>query len=192
MEVLLAYILVIVLVQFCLTLGVLIIGIPIALCLSWLPASIRAPTNGTLAGIAGVGTAITFGYFVFHFVVGPGSFGIGAFLASTVPLVIPILKDHKHARQLSAAELELPEGAQTIAAPTTDAARYSVVGYILGLVIATIWFFLLHGFSYTGMERDEESGLSYHKAMKDSGSVNQRKMDQGEQDADEHAEHMNK
>jgi hypothetical protein len=144
MKVFLAYVIVIVLVQFCLTLGSLVIGFPIALGLAWLPAHIRAPISGTLAGVAGVATAVAFGYFAFGIILGPGSFGIGAFLASTLPLAAPIMNDRKRVLQLSAAERELPEAARAIAIPTTDVARYSVVGYILGLVLASVWFFLLH------------------------------------------------
>ena len=114
----------------------------VALCLAWAPAPIRARVAGTLAGVAGVATAVAFGYFTFQLFLGPGSFSIGAFLASTLPLVVPILNDHKRARQLAAVEEELPEAVRVEVTPTTDAARYSVVGYLLGLALAVIWFFI--------------------------------------------------
>lgn len=149
MKVVLAYIIVVVLVQFCLTIGTLLVGFSVALCLAWLPARIRAPLAGTFAGVGGVATAVAFGYFAFRFILGPGSFGIGAFLASTLPLAVPILNDRKHARRLAAAEQELNkatlhEMARAFAAPITDSAQYSVVGYLLGLALAIIWFFTLH------------------------------------------------
>jgi hypothetical protein len=141
MKIFILYVAVIFLVQFCLTVASLVVGFLLALCLAWLPARTRAAISSTLAGIAGVAAAISFGYLSFYFVLGSNSFGIGAFIASTLPLVIPILNDQKRATQLVSAQRDLPQAAQALAAPTTAAAQYSVVGYILGLVIAIMWFF---------------------------------------------------
>ena len=143
MKVFIAYAIVIVLVQFCLTFGCLIAGFPIALCLAWASGRLRAIVAGTLAGVVGIAAAVGFGYLIFHLLLGPNSYNIAAFIASTVPLVIPIVNDRKRAHDLTIAESNLPEGAKATASPITASAKYSVVGYQLGLVLATVWFFII-------------------------------------------------
>lgn len=142
MKVFIAYILVVVLVQFCLTIGTLVFGFFSSACLAWMPDKVRVPIASTLAGVAGVVAAVAFGNATFRIILGPGSFGIAALLASTLPLAVPILNDRKRALQLSAAEQELPKVTKPFAAPTTDAARFTVSGYLLGLVLVSVWFCL--------------------------------------------------
>jgi len=91
-----AYILVVPLVQFCLTAGVLLGGFPVAILLAWSPISLRTKVAGVIGGVTGVVFAVAFGYGIFRFVVGPESFTFGAYLASTVPLFLPIRNDFLH------------------------------------------------------------------------------------------------
>ena len=143
MKIFITYVIVIVLVQFCLSLGYLIAGFPIALCLAWAPSRLRAIVAGILAGVAGVVAAVGFGYLIFHLLLGPKAYNIGAFIASTIPLVFPIVNDRRRAHELSIAESDLPEGVKATASPITASAKYSVVGYQIGLVLAAVWFFLI-------------------------------------------------
>ena len=112
------------LVQFCLTAGVLLGGFPVALLLAWAPISLRTKVAGVCSGIAGVTFAVACGYGIFRFVIGPGSFTIGAFLASTLPLLLPIRND-------------LLQSRRTI----TAGDQFSVVGQMVGLALAAVWFF---------------------------------------------------
>src|SRR3989449_10417632 len=101
MRTILAYVLVAPLVQFCLTIGVGLAGLAVALLPAWTPISLRTKIAGACGGIVGVALAVTYGYGVFRFVVGPGSFTLGPFLASIVPLLLPIRNDFLHARQVA-------------------------------------------------------------------------------------------
>ena len=143
MRMLIAYLLVVVLSSVALTIGSRLVGTLVALLLAWTSGQVRATIAGLSGGIAGVAAAVTFGYVTFHFMVGPGSFGLGGFLASTIPLAIPIYNDRQHWAQLLAAEGQLPTEARAIAAPITQAAHFSVLGYVAGLLLALLWFLLV-------------------------------------------------
>ena len=143
MKLILAYVIVIPLVQFCLTLGSVVAGFPIALCLAWAPMKLRVGIAGTLGGIAGVFAAVGFGYLVFFLLPGRESYGLGAFIASTLPLAIPIVNDKMKARQLASAANQLPEGLEEEAAGMTGAPLSAVRGYWIGLILAAVWFIVL-------------------------------------------------
>ncbi len=144
----LAYVLVIWLVQFCLNTSVPVVGFPIALALAWTSVGVRTKIAATSAGIAGVALAVAFGYGVFRYLVGPGSFTLGPFLASTLPLLIPLWNDWLHSREVATAREELlrhfsDRGAEVVDSlvdNTKTGHGSMVVGEILGLFLASIWF----------------------------------------------------
>lgn len=142
------YGLVIYLVSFSLTFGVLLVGFLTSLCLASSRAhgrlrGVHGAIAGTLMGVAGIAAAVAFGYLMFR-LLGRGPFGLMPFLASTVPLTVPVLKDLTKASQLSSVESTGTWRVQRILAPSIACARYTVVGYILGLILAVLWFFLVH------------------------------------------------
>jgi hypothetical protein len=148
-----AYVLVVALVQFCLTGGVWLIGVPVALLLAWAPISFRTTVAGIIGGIAGVALAVAFGYGVFRLLVGAGSFTLGPFLASTVPLLIPIKNDLVQAQHVKEARDQLldtvrdsrdTDTVNAMATETQTAHGSAVVGEIAGLVLAALWFFSQH------------------------------------------------
>ena len=150
MSTVIAYVLVVPLVQFCLTGGVFLVGFPVSLLLAWAPISLRTKVAGVIGGIAGVAFAVAFGYGIFRFVVGPDSFTVGAFLASTVPLLLPIRNDFLQSRRVKAARQRLLEtiresrsddAVNDLALETETAHGSGVVGEIAGLALATVWFF---------------------------------------------------
>ncbi|MCX5846260.1 MAG: hypothetical protein NTW12_07875 [Deltaproteobacteria bacterium] len=79
MKTIIAYVLVVPLAQFFLTAGLWLGALPIAFLLVWAPISLRTKIAGFCSGIAGVTVAVSCGYGIFRFVIGPGSFTIGAF-----------------------------------------------------------------------------------------------------------------
>lgn len=144
-----AYIAVIALVQFCLTLGVLLVGFAVALALSWTSQSFRTTIAGFVGGAAGVALAVAFGFWVFQFLVGEDSYGAGVFAASTVPLLPPIGNDMRRARQVrEAREQMLDKVGESSDAAALDRLRdvsstghgSSAVGEVAGLVAAIAWF----------------------------------------------------
>lgn len=145
-----AYILVVPLVQFCLTGGVLLVGFPFAVLFAWAPISLRTKVAGVIGGVAGVALAVAFGYGVFRFVVGPDSFTVGPFLASTVPLLLPVRNDLLQSWRVKAARQQVLESVReshgndavnALAVETETAHGSGVIGEIAGLVLATAWFF---------------------------------------------------
>ena len=143
MKLVAAYVLVIFLANVFLTIGSLALGFVVSLLLAWLPDMARAKVAGVLGGVAGVAFAVAGGYYVFSFLPGADSYGLGPFLASALPLLIAVMKDHARASQLGVAEAELPESVRAVAAPATGAAHFAVLGYVIGLVAAFVWYFFL-------------------------------------------------
>jgi len=106
---------------------------------------------GVASGFFGVLVAIAFAYGVFRLLAGPGSFSVGPFLASTVPLLVPIRHDWGRARQVQQARAQLLENvAESRDRDTASALAYelgtghgsAVAGEITGLAVGLLWFFL--------------------------------------------------
>lgn len=145
MTTVIAYIVVVPLVQFCLTCGVLLAGFPVALLLAWTSVALRTKIAGFVGGVAGVALAVAFGFGVFRLLVGPGSFTVGPFLASTVPLFLPIRNDIRQAKRVKAARQQLidslGESAGGALTDETQTANGSdVVGEITGIILIAVWF----------------------------------------------------
>ena len=147
-----AYVLVVLLGHWCLTVGVYLAGLPVALLLVWAPMWLRTEVAGFIGGVAGVAFAVAFGYGVFRLVVGPDSFTVGAFLASTVPLLLHIWSDFLHSLRVWDARHELLEYYRergdddvvnnlTVGTEFVHGSVAVVPGEIAGLVLATEWFF---------------------------------------------------
>ena len=132
MKVVITYVIVIALAQYCLPLGFLIGGMTTALCLTQAPGRLRDIVTGTIGGVAGVAAAAGFGYLVFHMILGPNSHTTGAFFASILPLVIPLVRDTKRYRKLAIMENDFPGQTATVM-------KFTVVGYKLGFVLAILW-----------------------------------------------------
>lgn len=144
MRTVLAYLLVIPLTQFGLMLGSIIVGPIASILLLWMPSDkVRVSIAAMIAAIVGVAASVAYGYLVFRWLVGADGYGVGAFLASTLPLVGPILNDMKHSSAVSEAELQLPDAARVVAGPMTAGPRFAVVGEIIGMIAAFAWFFWL-------------------------------------------------
>jgi hypothetical protein len=166
MRTIIAYVLVVLLVRFCSMIGGYIGFLPVALLLAWAPISLRTIVAGVCGGIAGVTFAVAFGYGIFCFMIGPESFTIGAFLASTLPLLPDIRFLLLHSRRVKALGQEYLEtianshgdqATKNMAEETETAydnsgivglmktgyySSYSgIVGLIVGLVMASVWFF---------------------------------------------------
>ncbi len=150
MTTVIAYVLVIPLVQLCLTTGRLLSGFPIALSLAWTSISLRTKVAGVCSGIIGIALPVAYGYGIFRLVIGPGSFTIGPFLASTLPLFLPIRNDILQSRRVKAARDQLlrtivesrdETATRALTTETMTAHGSGVVGEIVGLALAAIWFF---------------------------------------------------
>ena len=101
MKYVLAYGLVIVLVNFCFALGAVLTTIVFTAILSRAPERLRGFVAGILSGLGGVAAAVAFGYYLFRLILGPDAFDLLPLLAASLPLVITIRNDLVLARQLS-------------------------------------------------------------------------------------------
>ena len=143
MTTVLAYLIVILLVQFALTIGVVVGGTLLAFLLIWTSERVRVSISSFVAGVAGVVTAVLFGYLAFRILVGSGTFGLIPFLASTMPLIIPILNDHKISKKLNRLYDDAPtEGVRDFVRPAKQGFEVQVFGEIIGVIIS---FYLFHG-----------------------------------------------
>ena len=146
-----AYVLTIVLSNICFRVGCVIAGFPVALTLAGTSTSIRTRIAGFVGGAGGIALVVGFGYAVFRLLVGPDSFSLGAFLASTLPLVVAISNDVGDKRKIDDARQELlktieeTRDEQSVAAIADATASSSYSGSWAGmgvaLVVATTWFF---------------------------------------------------
>jgi hypothetical protein len=111
---------------------------------------LRTKVSGFIGGVVGVALAVAFGYGVFRLLVGPDSYTVGAFIASTVPLLLPIRSDFVQSQRVKAARQQVldtvresrgEDVAGALTGETETAHGSGVVGEIAGLVLATAWFF---------------------------------------------------
>ncbi len=97
----------------------------------------------------GIFLSVAFGYGIFRFIIGPGSFTTGAFLASTLPLLIPIRNDFLQSKRVKEAREQLlrtiaekrdEHTVKTMTEATYTAHGSMVIGEVIGLILSIIWF----------------------------------------------------
>jgi hypothetical protein len=140
----LALVIIVLATRFIHALGGFIAGFPIALSLAWAPGQLRVVVAGAVAGIVSAAAVVAFSYGVFWALSIREAFGLAAVLAAIVPLSLPIAEDFKKARELVRLQTKLPAETQIIASVTTNAARFSVIGDVFGIVLAFLWFFCIY------------------------------------------------
>lgn len=140
MNTIIAYILVIILSQFCITAGALV-SFLLSLLFFWVHDKIRVPICTIIGGISGPLLAVGLAYLIFKWLVGSNSFSLAPFLAVTIPLIIPIYNDFKKARKMIAVHMAMPERVANFALSGVSAAKMSVLGEIIGTAIAVVLFF---------------------------------------------------
>jgi hypothetical protein len=150
MRIIFAFVLVVPLAILCFNIATLIGGFLIALVLAWTSISLRTKIAGFCSSIIGVICAVALGYGIFRIIVGPESYSVWVFIASTVPLIIEIRKDFReYQRYIAAREQMLNAFAKSdgdqikhlMDKETKSAHGSTVLGEIVGLVLAAIWFF---------------------------------------------------
>jgi len=138
MRIVLAYIIVIPLVQFAFSIGCLPVTL-FGLALCWLPERVRFILVGLLAGVACSLAAIGFGYVVFHYVAGPYSFGGFALASAVVPLYFPMRRDLATYREDRESEQDSSELVRQAIGPATPYSLCLVIGEIAGIIVGTYW-----------------------------------------------------
>jgi len=126
-------------VTFGVALGLLIFPLP----LYWVPEKQRVMVTGFrgivvgfLCGVLGEGAGFGFGYLIFHWLVGPGSFTVLPICVAAIPLLIPPMLNLAKARRVEAAFTGVSEHAipTLLVGSTWGAAIGEAVGLVGGLV----------------------------------------------------------
>ena len=141
-----AYILAIALARICYWFGTVVIGFPVAGVLAKASDQIRGVVAGILCGLGGVAASVEFSHLMFHHIIDDKAFGVGAVLAATVPLVIPIRKDLATSRLLfedvsKIRNLFTEQGAavQDMGfAATAVGLRFRIIGATVGILAAFV------------------------------------------------------
>jgi hypothetical protein len=107
MRTLLAYAMVLPLSFLASRLGAVVAGGPLAFALIRASVRLRSTIAGFIGCVGGVIAAVGFGWCVFRWVVGPGSFTLAPFLASVLILIISIPKDFRHSHDCAQTQADL-------------------------------------------------------------------------------------
>jgi hypothetical protein len=120
-------------------------GGPLAFALIRTSVWLRSTIVGFVGGVGGVAAAVAFGWCVFSWVVGPGSFGIAPFLACVLLLTISIPKEFRQARNRAQTRANFQASGEQWEQFLSDEIGNpwsTVVGEVCGLILAAAWFFL--------------------------------------------------
>ena len=141
MRTLLAYILVIPLSFLASRLAGLVVGVPISFALIWASVQLRSTIAGFITGVVYSIAAVAFGWFVFSWVVGNGSFTILPFLASILILIIIIPRNLREAQTDTQLKAEFDEKGSSWIVKEMGNVWSLFIGEISGLILAAAWFF---------------------------------------------------
>ncbi len=141
MRTLLAYVLVIPLSFLASRLAGLVVGVPISFALIWASVQLRSTIAGFIVGVVSSISAVAFGWFVFSWVVGKGSFTILPFLASVLILIIIIPQNFRKTQADSQLKAEFEEKGSSWLAEKMGNAWSLFIGEISGFILAVSWFF---------------------------------------------------
>lgn len=141
MRTLLSYVLVIPLSFVAFRLAGLVIGVPISFALIWASVKLRSTVAGFITGVVYSAAAVAFGWFVFSWVVGKGSFTILPFLSSVLILILIIPKNLRKAKTDTQLKEEFEEKDSSWLAKEMGNVWSLFVGEISGLILTAVWFF---------------------------------------------------
>lgn len=142
MKTIIAYVLVVPLSYLVYRLGGIVVTAPIAFALIKASIWFRSTITGVVAGIGGVVAAVAFGWCVFSWVVGTGTFTLFPFLASVLILIFSIQKDVQFAQEKTQTRANLKTSGKEWLSNQVGNFWSVVVGDVCGLILAAAWFFL--------------------------------------------------
>jgi len=142
MKMIIAYVLVLPLSYLAFRLGTFVVTAPIAFALIKASVWVRSTIAGVVAGIGGVAAAVAFGWCVFNWVVGPGTFTLFPFFASVLILTISIHKDFQLAQKQAQTRADFQASGKEWLSNQVGNFWSVVVGDVCGLILAVTWFFL--------------------------------------------------
>jgi len=138
METVLAYLIVIPLVQLAFSMGSAAAA-PVCLAVCWMPKKARCILGGLLTGVACGLAAIGFGWAVFRYVAGQSRLGILPLAATVLPLYLPMRKDSLKYRELREFEEGVSAEVKRAIGPAAPYSLFLVIGEIVGLIAGACW-----------------------------------------------------
>jgi len=140
---LLAYIMVIPLSFVASRLAGLVVGAPISFALIWASVQLRSTVAGFICGVGSSIAPVAFGWLVFSWIIGKGSFTILPFLSSVLILIIVIPSNLRKTQSDSKLKEELEKKGSSFLAKEMGSVWSLFIGEITGLILAAIWFFFV-------------------------------------------------
>jgi hypothetical protein len=143
MKTIIAYVLVLPLSFLASRLGAIVATMPIAFALVRTSVWLRSTIGGFIGCVVGVAAAVAFGWCVFSWVVGPGSFTLLPFLVSVLLLTISIPKNFRQTKERAQMRADFQTSGKQLLADEIGNPWSTVVGDVCGLILAVVWFFLV-------------------------------------------------
>ncbi|MBA4418534.1 MAG: hypothetical protein C0392_11600 [Syntrophus sp. (in: bacteria)] len=142
MRTLLSYVLVIPLSFIASRVAGFVIGVPISFALIWASVQLRSTIAGFIIGVVYSAAAVAFGWFIFSWVVGKGSFTILPFLSSVLILILIVPRNLRKAKTDAQLIEEFDEKYSSRIAKEMLGNVWSLFfGEISGFILAAVWFF---------------------------------------------------
>ena len=119
-----------------------------SLCMFWLSeGKFRGALVGLLHGVAGIAVAVLFGFYIFYFIVGKDSYGIGPFLASIIPLGLTVIGSFKISRERINMHRDMSSDlkSSTLIEMMVSTSKFSSIGLLVGIAFAIAWFLITYG-----------------------------------------------
>lgn len=142
MKIIIAYILVVPFSFLASRLGAIVVGGPIAFALIKASIWLRSTIVGFMGCVGGVVAAVAFGWCVFNWVVGIGSFTLLPFLASLLLLTISIPRNFQQVKERAQMRTDFQASGKQFFANEIGNPWSTVAGDVCGLILAVAWFFL--------------------------------------------------
>lgn len=142
MRTLLAYAIVLPLSVLASRMAAIVIGAPMSFALIRASVWLRSTIVGFIACVGGVAAAVAFGWCIFSWVVGRGSFTLAPFFTSVAILTISIFKDFRNSQERAKMQANYQSSGQQWMVDEIGNPWSTVAGDVCGLILVSAWFFL--------------------------------------------------
>lgn len=115
-------------------------GFIVALLFSWIPDRVGVPLRTFLGGCAAAICAVGFGFLMFTWIVGVGSFGVLPYLATILPISISVVKDYRQYQGMKQIASDAPDRVRVVVTPDVLGAGTHVLGGIIGILVGGYLF----------------------------------------------------
>ena len=101
----------------------------------------RVVIASTVSGVAGVVAVVAFSHLVFRLILGPDAPGLWPLVTATISVAGVSFRDFRKLRELSRLRDDMSARVREVTAPQIDGNVFSLIGYVLGLILAFVRHF---------------------------------------------------